>query len=303
MDAGVAAVVRARRSTGAYEGSVVSVSTKERLRDRMIDLRATERELQRAIDETKAVLEANRAEQEQVKHLLTTAAETSLRLPVDGTRAGRRVLAGLGTFTMSNAKGVLGWKQADVKKLIELLEIEKPPAIERLGAFEGQRMFRYIGPPVEDDPVADAESVGQDRVREWALAQKMKFTPGEAARACDTSRTTALRMLRHMQTAGALVDEGPTQDMPIFGVAGKDGKVIEPPRLTVVESEPRVSSPIPQIQEMLTAAYAAGLDVGESHNHFTIESPDSRVLVSKKFQGRQQLMEDRARVRRLGANL
>lgn len=275
--------------------------SKEHHRGRMIELRAAERDLVATIQQATQELEANRAEQAHVQHLLVTDTQTSIKLPASNPRSARRTLARLGTFTMSEAQAKLGWKRPKVKELIEIIETETPPVLERRGTFERERVFQWIGQPIEDDPAADLEAAGQEAVREWARAQRTRFTPGEAARACDTTRTTALRMLRHLESLGALVDESPTADMVIFAPA-VNGTVAEAPQLHVV-SEPEVFSRVPEIQEILAAAKAAGFEITSSEKFHAVESPTTRVVIPTTPQSKRQMLEDRAKIRRMGAQL
>lgn len=284
----------------------MTTQAQQSLRDRLLALRHRARELEEAMTAATKELDENLAEQKRVKHLLVTDVKTNAPLPTTGAQAGRRVLSQLGTFTLPLAQSRLGWKRSEVKVLVDAMECEVPPSLERLGKFEGQQMFRYTGPPIASDPETDRAEAEYESLKAWALSRTTTFTPAQAAAACDTSRAAALRALRQLQEAGSLTDRGPTQDMPLFVVTGIDvpdpGR---PPTLTIVESEePREFSKIPQIQELLAAADAAGLTVTSTDRHHAVEALDGdRVVFDVKPQGREAMLALRGRIRRMGAKL
>lgn len=286
-------------------------TAKRTLRDQMLTLRHRERELE---DELSGVtrritleLEENRSEQRRIKHLLVTDVKANVRLKTTGPRAGRRVLSQLGTFTFGFARARLGWDDAELKQLIDVMECEKPPTIERTGRFGGQQVFQYVGPPIEEDTEADKAEAEFLDLRTWALSQTTAFTPAQAAAACETSRSSALRALRRLQEAGVLIDKGPTQDTPIFTVAGVDvpNPAAPPPVLKVVEDEPpKVYSKIPQVQELLAAAAASGLAVDTTGRHHSVENLEGeRVVFETKPPTREAMLALRGKIRRMGAKL
>lgn len=286
---------------------------KRTLRDQMLTLRHRERELEEELAATTrritAELEHNRSEQRRIKHLLVTDVKSRGRLKTSGPRAGRRVLSQLGSFTFGFARGRLGWEDDELKQLIEVMECEKPPSIERAGKYNRQQVYRYVGPPIEEDAEADkAEAEFQD-LRTWALSQTTAFTPAQGAAACETARSTALRAFRRLQEAGALIDKGPTQDTPIFSVAGVDvPDFATPPALKVVEdpepAKPEVYSKIPQVQELLAAAAASGLTVTTTGRHHSVENLEGeRVVFETKPPSREAMLALRGRIRRMGAKL
>lgn len=283
------------------------MSATESLRDQMLALRQHERELNEQIRVATAELEHNRSEQRRLKDLLVTDVKTHKRLPTTGARAGRRVLAQLGTFTPGFAAGRLGWELAEVKKLIGVMECEKPPTLRRGDRFGGQQMFEYVGPPMDADPEAERAEAEYEALRTWALTQTTTFTPAQGAHACDTSRSSALRAFRRMQEVGALVDKGPTNDMPIFAVTGADVQdPAPPPTLKAVEDEPEpeVFSRIPQVQELLAAAAASGLTVTTTGRHHAVESlTGERVVFPTTPPSREDMLSLRGRIRRMGAQL
>lgn len=273
------------------------------LRERLVELRVDERELVEQLDAIQAKLTANRDEQTRTKHLLVTDAKTSLRLQsVTSKESARGTIARLGGFTMSEAIAELGWERPRVKKLLDAMMCEKPPTVVQDGKVGTRPFFRYAGPPIEQaDPVAERERAALEAIREWVIGQSTTFTPAECAAACDTTRVTALRALRSLQELGAVVDEGPTQDMPIFRVWTDEipDVAINPPALTVVEAEPL--SKIPQINELLVAAQNAGCEIVPANGHFAIEALDgTRVIIDAKPKGRTRLLADKAKLRKLG---
>lgn len=286
----------------------MSTQAQQTLRDRLLALRHRERELEETARATAAELEDNRAEQGRVKHLLTTDTKTAVRLPTSGPRAGRRVLAQLGVFTLPLAQTRLGWSRKELKTLIDAMECESPPALERLERFEGKQMFRYVGPTIDSDPEVDRAEAEYESLKAWALSQTTTFTPAQGAAACDTSKTAALRAFRQLQEGGALVDRGPTQDMPLFAVTGVDVPDPAQPPIAVVKEdngdEPPEFSKIPQIQELLAAAHIAGLQVTTTGRHHAVEALDGqRVVFDIKPQGREAMLALRGKIRRMGVKL
>lgn len=274
------------------------------LRDRLLALRHRERELEETMHNATTELEENRAEQQRAKHLLVTDVKTNVRLPTTGPRAGRRVLSQLGTFTIPLAQSRLGWKRQELTALMDAMECETPPTLERLGRFERQQVFRYVGPPIASDPEVDRADAEYESLKAWALSQTTTFTPAQGAAACETSKTTALRAFRQLGESGALTDRGPTRDRPIFAVTGIDVPTT-PPALTVVQDDdPPTFSKIPQIQELLVAADAAGLQVTTTDRHHAVEALDGdRVVFDIKPQGREAMLALRGKIRRMGASL
>lgn len=282
------------------------MSAREVRRDRILELRVQERDLVQTIDGLTEQLKINRAEQAQENALLLKEAKQELRVPpVVTSSAGRSTLAKLKVFTIGNATARLGWKRADVKKLVEVMLCEQPPSLEDVGPFEGSRAYRYIGPPIAHDPVAEQSAVEFEKIKEWALSRSVAFTPGECGAACGVTRAVALRALRHLVELGALTDDSPTEDMPIFVVVNaKAPEVPAPPALQIVPPpQARVFSRVPEIQTMLAAADAAGLEVTETGQTFAIEGPTGRVLIPARPQGRAQMLEAKASIRRMGAKL
>lgn len=282
------------------------MSAREVRRDRILELRVQERDLVQAIDSLTEQLKANRAEQAQQNALLLKEAKRELRgPPVVTSSAGRSTLAKLRVFTIGNATARLGWKRADVKKLVEVMLCEQPPSLEDVGPFEGSRAYRYIGPPIAHDPVAEQSAVEFEKMKEWALSKSVAFTPGECGAACGVTRAVALRALLHLAQLGVLVDDSPTADMPIFVVPDKEAPdVPSPPALQIVPPpQERVFSRVPEIQQMLAAAHAAGLEVTETGKTFAIEGPTGRVLIPSLPQGRKEMLDARASIRRMGAKL
>lgn len=283
----------------------MTTQAQQSLRDRLLALRHRERELEETASATAAELKENHAEQERVKHLLVSDVKTNVRVPTTGPRAGRRVLSQLGTFTMPLAQRRLGWSRAELKTLMDAMECEMPPSLERLGKFESQQMFRYIGPPISSDPEVERAEAEYESLKAWALSQTSTFTPAQGAAACDTSKSAALRAFRQLQDGGSLTDRGPTTDMPIFAVTGVDvPDPAQPPAVTVVaDAEPTVFSKIPQIQELLAAADAAGLQITTTDRHHAVESLDDRVVFDVKPQSREKMLALRGKIRRMGAKL
>lgn len=280
----------------------------DKLRDEQLELRVRERELLEQEQEIKVELSANRQRQAQVKSLLVTDSRTSMRLKSVSTHAGaRRTLARMGAFTMSEVEAELGWDRTRVKKLLDVMLCEKPPVLKHDGRVMHRPFFRYIGPePVgDDDPVVDRDLEAIEALREWLVTRDASginrtFTPAQVANAIDVPRATALRACRSLVDAGMLVDEGPTSDMPIFAMAGVDVTIDE---VAPVQAE-KPSSQIPQIQELLTAAYEAMCDVSESNGHFSVETLDGRtILIPKKPSGREQTLQVKGRLRRAGVKV
>lgn len=273
------------------------------MRNRQLELRVRERELIEAIEQANAELQANRAEQERIKQQIITDAQTSMRLKsVSSPQAARAVIARLGGFTMSEAVAELGWERAKVKKLLDAMLCEKPPAVVPEGKVGKRPFFRYVGPEIEaEDPAAEREAAALEAVRDWAIDQQGVFSPGQCAAAVDLPRATVMRALRALTDAGMLVDEGPTVDKPLFRLASTQAPdvALDRPELSVVsESEPL--SKIPAIQKMLEAAQQAGAKIDSSNGHFTIETLDGRRVHIRSKPNRQTLLEDRAKLRRVG---
>lgn len=275
----------------------------EALRDRMIELRARERELEDLAAATSAELAHNRAEQERTKRLLITDAQAGMRLKSVSTKeTARATVARMGTFTFGELQSELGWEKARVKKLMDAMACEKPPAVVPDGRAMGKALFRYTGPAIaEPDPLDQRDRAALEAISDWVRKQTTTFTPGEAAAACETTRTSALRALRALQSAGALVDESPTTDHPVFRREDVD---VPDVALAPLPKVAEVLSKVPQINELLVAARDAGCEVTSSNGHHAVEFLDGRrVLIPAKPQGRAQMMNDKARLRRMGVNV
>lgn len=274
------------------------------LRDRMLDLRAAHREMTEQVKDLTARLAENETEQARVKAMLQAEAKSEIGGVATSTLSARNTIAQMGTFTMSEAIAKLGWERPRVKKLLDAMMCEKPPAVVPAGRAFGQAVFKYAGEPVQQlDPVAEREAAALEKVREWAIAQTSAFTPGEAAAACGMPRASALRALRALQQTGAIDDEGPTQDMPIFRVHGVEiPDVVIAPALTLVDAEQL--SKVPEINAILVAARDAGCDVTSSNGHHAIEFLDGdRVIIPAKPRGAQRMREDKAKLRSRGVNV
>jgi hypothetical protein len=282
------------------------VSQKERLRGLMVELRAAERDL--VADQERIALELadNRAKQREITQQLVTSPETTLRLPaVSSPQRARAILARLRVFTVGQAQTRVGWERAKLMTLFEKMLSEKPPTLEKAGRYEGQPTYRYVGPPIEVEPVAEPVATEYETIREWALKRKTKFSPGEAAAACGATRTATLDALRRLEKVGALVDKGPTWDHPLFAVADAGVPAgLEVVQLKAEEPEQEVWSRVPQIQEMLEAAHAAGLDITPTDDHFAVSDLEGRtVIVPATPKGRERMVRDRAALRRMGVTL
>lgn len=271
------------------------------LRERQLELRVRERELVRQIEDATAELEANRSEQARVKHLLVTDAQTSLRLTsVSSPKTARATIAKLGGFTMSEAIAELGWDRPKVKKLLDAMLCEKPPAVVQDGKVGTKPFYRYVGPAITaEDPLEQRERAAVDAVREWVLGQTSTFTPGQGAHGVDLPRATVLRALRKLADVGLLADESPSQDMPLFRLASTQAPDVAIPDLAVVE-QVKVRSEIPAIQKLLEAAETAGCHIEAANGHFAIEAMDGRRVIIRSKPNRQSLLEDRAKLRRIG---
>lgn len=275
------------------------------LRDRMLDLRAAHREMTETVKDLTARLAENEVEQARVKAMLHAEAKSEIGGVASSTLSARNTIAQMGTFTMSEAIANLGWDRPRVKKLLDAMMCEKPPVVISAGRAFGQAVFKYAGEPVQQlDPVAEREAAALEKVREWAIAQTSAFTPGEAAAACGMPRASALRALRALQQTGAIDDEGPTQDMPIFRVHGVEipEVTITAPALSIVDAEQL--SKVPEINTILVAAREAGCDITSSNGHHAIEFLDGeRVIIPAKPRGAQRMREDKAKLRSRGVNV
>lgn len=278
---------------------------KDPLRDQVLALRQREREIRDEQAALSAELEHNESEQRRLKHLLVTDAQTHVRLPTSTPRSARRLLYEMDTWTIGFAAKKLGWTEKQLKELVKIMECEKPPALERVGRYGGQITFKYTGPPIEDDPQAEQAAAQYEALRQWALMQTTTFTPAQGAAVCDTKKSVALQAFRLLQEAGALEDRGPTQDMPIFAVVGIDAPELTPPMLTVVQDdEPKVWSKIPQVQEVLAACHKGDLAISGTDKHWAVENLDgTRVVFDKKPPNREEMLQLRGRLRRMGAKL
>lgn len=269
------------------------------LRDEVLALRHREREIRDELAALTAELEHNEAEQRRLKHLLVTNAR--VHVPASTHYGARRMLFQMGSFTVNFAAKRLGWTTDQLKELLNAMEYEKPPSIEAYGRYGRELMFRYVGPPIDDDPAADAAAAEYEALRTWALTQTTTFTPPQGAAACNTKKSTALQAFRLLQETGALEDCGPTRDMPIFRVVG----VTEPPTLTVVPDRPRVTSKVPQMQQLLDACYKSEvLTVAETEKHYAVTNLEgTRAVFDKKPPSREEMLQLRGRLRRMGAKL
>lgn len=275
----------------------------EEQRTEMLELRVAERELVAQIEEMTAKLQANRARQARLKAILVTRAKASIGLQsVSSEAAARAAIAKMSTFTRSEAAAELGWPQAKTTKFLKKLIAGQ--ILEQIGKIGADPRFHYTGPVIEHDPEAERkaqrEAAALVAVRDWALEHRLPFTPSQAAAGADVPRPTALRALRVLQEAGVLADEGPTEDMPLFVIAGSQPVAL--PEVTV--DIQRVSSKIPAIQELLDAAYAASCDVAGANGHFAVTSMDGeRVIIDAQPKGRERLLADKAKLRRIGVNV
>lgn len=267
-------------------------------------------ELEQEREELEQRREANRAEQTRVAQMLTNEVRAEFRLPPTiSTPAARATLARLRAFTVTSAMAALGWKRKQVKDLIDAMECEVPPTIERLDNFEGQRVYRILAneeeeqeEEVERQEEVERDATSYERMLHWVRRQRGTFSPGQCAAANDVSRLEAIRALHHMADAGIVDDQGPTEDMPIFTVV--DAEVPEPPPPPPpAEPEVKRHSKIPEIQAMLEAAEKAGLAVTSTNEHHVVEGPDGRVVIPDKVTNRKQVLQDKARIRRMGAKL
>lgn len=272
----------------------------------MVDLRARAKEIERLRLELDAELQDNVTEQERVQKLLVDNAKVSMRLKsVQSKETARGTLARLGLFTMSEATAELGWDAPRVRKLIEAMACEKPPAMKTAGKLGTKPMWEYVGPPIDEiaDTAAEKEAAALEAVQEWVTTQNTTFSPAICATAIDLPRATTLRALRALQGVGAVVDEGPTLDMPIFRRTGLELDVaIDRPRVAPVV-EQKVWSKIPHVQELCVAADNAGCSVDQSNGHLSIETLDGRRVHIEATPNRRQLLEDKARLRRIGVNV
>jgi hypothetical protein len=273
-------------------------------RTELLELRVAERELVAQIEKATATLQANRARQARLKALLVSSAKTSIGLQSVSTEgAARAAIAKMGTFTRSEAMAELGWPQAKTTRFLK--KLIGGQILEPKGKIGGEPRYHYTGPQVEYDPEAERkaarEAAALVAVRDWALSHKLPFTPSQAAAGADVPRPTALRQLRALQAAGVLDDQGPTEDMPLFVVAGSEPVAL--PEAKPVEVH-RVTSKIPATQELLDAAYAANCDVAGGNGHIAITSLDGdRVIIAATPQGRERLLADKAKLRRIGVDV
>lgn len=277
----------------------------ERLRTEVLELRVRERELVADLEELGAELEANRDRQGQLKALLVNAGKADLRLQSVGSDiSAQAAMARMGAFTKSEAIAELGWESRKTTALIKRLVAGK--VLEPIGRIGTDPRFRYVGPIVEEpDPEVEAQKqrdqAAFDALQQWALSQTIPFTPSQAAAGADVPRPTALRILRVLQESGALTDEGPTDDMPLFAVAGSAPVSTPPPQKIEVQ---RVTSKIPAISEMIEAAYAASCDVSEANGHLAVTAMDGqRAIIDSVPKGRSGVLRDKAKLRRIGVNV
>lgn len=279
------------------------MSRTDSLREQVLELRIRERELTEQKTAIDSELETNRAEQARLKALLISEAKTTMRL-VTAKESARGTLARLEVFTLSEAIAELGWDKPRVKKLIDAMMCEKPPAVTPDGKLGTKPVYKYTGPPIElTDPIEEREAAALEAVRDWIVTQTTVFTPGEAAAAIGLPRATTLRALRALQQTGALVDEGPTLDMPMFRRTDVEAPdvAIDRPALEAVED--KEFSKIPQVQELLAAADRAGCAIEASNGHFAIEALDGRRVIVDAVPNRKSLLEGKARLRRIGVNV
>lgn len=277
------------------------------LRDRLFGLRVRERELRERQAEIERELGENLPEQERLRQLLVTDAQTSLRLKSTASKeSARGTIARIGSaggFTLGEAATELGWEKPRVKKLLDAMACEVPPTIVSAGHYRRAPMFKYTGPPIsEADPMAERQAAATEKVRDWILTQNTTFTPAECAAACDITRTDALRALRALQTLDVVGDEGPTQDMPLFvrtGVDAPDIAVDRPAIAAAPTSEPL--SKIPVIQALIDACDRAHAEVYASNGHFSVETLDGRrAIIPGKPGSRNEMLQAKARLRRIG---
>lgn len=132
------------------------MTTHDVRRDRIVGLRAQERDIVQAIEALTQELAHVRAQQASETALLVRQAQREFRVPVVATTpTARSTLVKLRVFTIGNAMSRLNWNRRDVKKLVDAMLSEGD--LELAGRFEGKQTFRYVGPPVDIEPEVPVE--------------------------------------------------------------------------------------------------------------------------------------------------
>lgn len=281
------------------------------LRDEHLELRAEERQLEAVANEIAAELAANRARQAHVKALLQAASRSAMRVPVSTPRSARGTLSRLGTFTESEALAALGWKRPQLRQLFEVMMCEKPPALKEVGRAMGKPVFRYTGPPIAGDPVAERQAAAMEAVSGWVALQDpgRTITPGTAAAGANVDRVDAGLALAQLARVGdTLEDVSPARDRPMFRRAGDpvNGRAAPapPPFDSFRPETTRPRSKVPAIDELLDIADQAGFSITEGAGHFAIEALDgARRVVKTTFEGTDQYRHHKAWLRRNGARI
>lgn len=295
------------------------------LRERVVTLTATERELTEEAARIEGELARVRDELVLTKQQLTDEAKQAMKLEKLPTHAARDAVIRLQGFVMNTLEVELGGDKKRAQAIVNAMLCEKPPTLKesRLGS---RKFFEYIGPPPRpsrdrSEIEAERRATAAIRLRDWAVEQEDVFTPGQAAAAVEMPRQDAYDGLMSLVDQGILTNESPTPDMPMFGyssapvadlAAERDARA----RREAAAAAPRTEGAEPvagtgrklkvtnkALQSLIDALHKIGATVDPTGGgHLLVQYPGvtKRLLISATPRSDNTVVGERARLRKEG---